>query len=86
MQQTSTKGLQNLERLGGKGDPLRIVQETEFRPYSLMVYKQTRIRHRKIIWDFEIQTDHQIPTRRSAFLIINKKGGSCRLVDFASPA
>ena len=27
----------------------------------------------KILWDFEIQTDHLIPTRKSDLVIINKK-------------
>ena len=32
MQQTSTKGVQDLAWLGGKGDPLGIVQEIETWP------------------------------------------------------
>ena len=31
-----------------------------------------RMRH-KLLWDFEIQTDHLISTRRPDFIIINKK-------------
>ena len=27
----------------------------------------------KISWDFEIQTDHQVPTRRLNLILINKK-------------
>ena len=27
----------------------------------------------KLIWDFNIQTDHLIPARRPEFIIINKK-------------
>ena len=26
----------------------------------------------KVLWDFEIQTDHQIPARRPELVIINK--------------
>ena len=46
----------------------------------------------KILWDFEIQTDHQSPARRPDLGIINikkkkqKKTRTCRLVDFAAPA
>ena len=28
---------------------------------------------RKLLWDFNIQTDHQIPARRPDLIIINKK-------------
>ena len=37
----------------------------------------------KILWDFEIKTDHLIPARRSKLVLINKKkenlstGGFC---------
>ena len=62
-----------------------------------MVYAQPRIvqdnKKHKIIWDFEIQTDHLISTRRPEPMIIyekrkkeiNKKR-TCRIVDFAVPA
>ena len=51
----------------------------------------------KLLWDFEIQTDHQISARRSELTIINKKkkkkkkkerelADNCRIVDFAVPA
>ena len=36
MQRTNIKGIQ--VRLGGKGDPLGIMQETEISLYSQMVY------------------------------------------------
>ncbi len=39
----------------------------------------------KLLWDFNIQTDHQIPTRRPDLIIINKKR-ICKIVDFAVPA
>ena len=29
----------------------------------------------KILWDFEIQTDHPIPSRRQDLVLINKKKG-----------
>ena len=40
----------------------------------------------KLLWDFEIQTDHQISARRSDLIIINKEKRTCRIVDFAVPA
>ena len=36
----------------------------------------------KLIWDFNIQTDHLIPARRPDLIIINKKK---RIVDFVVP-
>ena len=39
----------------------------------------------KPLWDFNIQTDHLIPTRRSGLIIINKKRRICKIVDFAVP-
>ena len=40
----------------------------------------------KLIWDFNIQTDHLIPARRPDLIIINKKERFCKIVDFAVPA
>ena len=41
----------------------------------------------KLLWDFNIQTDHQIPSRRPDLIIINKrKKRTCKIVDFAVPA
>ena len=44
----------------------------------------------KLLWDFNIQTDHLIPTRRPDLIIINKKKKKkkkriCKIVDFAVP-
>ena len=43
----------------------------------------------KLLWDFNIQTDHLIPARRPD-LIINKKKKkrkrTCKIIDFAVPA
>ena len=38
---------------------------------------------RKILWDFEIQTDHLISARRPDLIIINNKERTCRIVEFA---
>ena len=40
----------------------------------------------KLLWDFDIQTDHLILTRRPDLIIINKKKRICKIVDFAVPA
>ena len=40
----------------------------------------------KLLWDFNIHTDHLIPARRPDLLIINKKKRICKIVDFAVPA
>ena len=37
------------------------------------------------LWDFKIQTDHLISTRRTDLVIINKKKRTCRIVNFAVP-
>ena len=39
----------------------------------------------KILWDFEIQTDHLIPVRRSNLVLINKDNKSCHLVFYTVP-
>ena len=43
----------------------------------------------KLLWDFDIQTDHLISARRPDLIIINKKKKKkkiCKIVDFAFPA
>ena len=39
----------------------------------------------KLLWDFNVQTDHLIPTRRPDLIIINnkKKKRTCKIVDFS---
>ena len=36
----------------------------------------------KILWDFEIQTDHLILARKLDHVFINKKKTTCYLMDF----
>ena len=40
----------------------------------------------KLLWDFDIHTDHLILIRRPDLIIINKKKSTCKIVDFAIPA
>ena len=39
----------------------------------------------KLLWDFNIQTNHLIPVRRPDLIIINKIKRTCKIVDFAVP-
>ena len=40
----------------------------------------------KLLWDFNIKTDHLISARRPVLMIINKRKRICKIVDFAVPA
>ena len=43
----------------------------------------------KLLWDFNIQTDHLILAKRPDLIIINKKKRkkkTCKIVDFTVPA
>ena len=39
----------------------------------------------KILWDFSIQTDHDIEARRADLVVVDKKERSCKVIDFAVP-
>ena len=39
----------------------------------------------KLLWDFDIQTVHQISDRRPDLIIINKEKRTCKIVDLAVP-
>ena len=39
----------------------------------------------KLLWDFNIQTDHVIEARRPDLVIVNKKERFCQIIDFAVP-
>ena len=39
----------------------------------------------KILWDFNINTDHVIDARRPDLLVVDKKERSCKIIDFAVP-
>ena len=40
----------------------------------------------KLLWDFNLQTDHLIPASRPDLIIINKRKRISKIVDFAVPA
>ena len=37
----------------------------------------------KILWDFNIQTDHLIVHRRPDIVVVNKKESTCDIIDIA---
>ena len=39
----------------------------------------------KLLWDFDVQTDHLISARRLNIIIIDNRKRTCRTVDFAVP-
>ena len=39
----------------------------------------------KILWDFSVQTDHVIEARRPDLVVVDKKRGTCKIIDFAVP-
>ena len=39
----------------------------------------------KTLWDFSIQTDHVIETRRLDLVVVDKKKGTGKIIDFAVP-
>ena len=40
----------------------------------------------KILWDFNIQTDHVVEHRRPDVVVLDKKANSCHRVDTTVPA
>ena len=40
----------------------------------------------KLLWDYDIHTDHLISARRPDLIIIKQKKGTCKIVDFAVTA
>ena len=42
--------------------------------------------HTQNLWDYAIETDHQISAGRPDLIIFNKKERTCRIVGFAIPA
>ena len=39
----------------------------------------------KMLWDFSIQTDHEIEARRLDLLIIDERENNCQIIDMAIP-
>ena len=75
MQQISTEGVQGETRLSRQGDPLGNEQEISIRLYKWYMHNPAPVLENdshKLLWDFNIQTDHLIPARRPDHIIINK--------------
>ena len=62
-------------QLGGIGNPLRTVQEIPIWPHVKMRNPESfqENKTKNIVWDFKIQKDHSIPTRRPVLVYIAKK-------------
>ena len=39
----------------------------------------------KVLWNFDIQKDHLIPTKRPDLVMVNKKKRTCLIMDFVVP-
>ena len=39
----------------------------------------------QILWGFSVQTDHLIEAPRPGLVVVDKKGRSCKIIDFAVP-
>ena len=39
----------------------------------------------QVIWDFEVQTDHETQARRPDLIIVDKERNTCQILDFAIP-
>ena len=39
----------------------------------------------KILWDFTVQTDHEIYGRRPDIILVQKDKNLCQIIDFACP-
>ena len=75
IQQTSLKGVKYKGRLGEIGNPLGIVQLKYDHSTKLYMHKLESVlanEAHKILRDFEIQMNHQIPTGRPDLELINK--------------
>ena len=91
MQQTCTEGVLDMARLDLKGDPLEsFCKRLNFNHITKWYIKKPEFSHenatQKILWDFEIQTNHMILARRPDLMLINKKKWERELavfVDFA---
>ena len=81
MHQIDIEGVQGLTRLGGQGDPLEMCVKFKFdhankwymHNPALVLENDTH----KLLWDFDIQTEHLISARRPDLIIINNTKKIC---------
>ena len=73
--------------MGGKNDPLVIMQVTKLRPYGQMLYEQTKIclgdEIHKSLWYTERKMNPPTRARRLNLLLVNKETRTCRLLDIS---
>ena len=70
MEQTGTKRIHVLSRLGGKGDPQGSVQKTKVWSCWKMVYESAL---ENMMYEIRCDFDHPISTRRPGLVFISKK-------------
>ena len=76
MQLISLNWVQDQTQLDGNGDPPEIERLKFDNTAKWFMHKLESIQENnmhKILWDFEVQTDHLIPARRPDVVWINKK-------------
>ena len=83
MQQTCTKRVKDETQQGWQGHPLGIVQGIVIRVYRICT---TQNETHKFLWDFVMQTDDIIASRRPDQVTINKIKGTYRNVDSTVPS
>ena len=89
MQQISTEGVQGETRLGRKVIHWEMCRKFQFdhtnKWYMHNPAPVLKNDSHKLLWDFDIQTDHLIPARRPDLIIINKRKRIYKIVDYAVP-
>ena len=75
MQHMSTKEIKDDEWLGRTGDLRGIVQEIRFELNDIRTNQNMskKMKPTKIVWDFEIQTDHSVTVSWPDLMLIKKK-------------
>ena len=77
MQDISTEEVQGETQLGRQGDPREMCRKFQFdHTIKWCIHNPAPVIENdshKLLWDFNIKTDHLIPSRRPDLIIINKK-------------
>ena len=86
MQQTDTKEIQKYARMVGKVIHWKWFKRLKFsnsdKSYAYREESVLKNETIKIFWDFELQTNTQMPLRRAGYVFINKRKMICQHVDF----
>ena len=90
MEQISTEEVSDLARLWGKVIHWELCKKLKFdHTNKLYMYNPESVlknEMHKLLWDYDIQTDHLISAWRTDLIIIDHKERTCRIVDFSVPA